>query len=557
MCAFDKNDDLGNLLQAGYGAPPPREAFVRGLGQRMRGELRASQKAVATARPRRAIPVRWQWALAAAATVVLAAGIAAIALRPDGGGTPQRLPSVGGPPGPEPSSTPEEKMVPLEIKLPRALVDGTAKNIKPSPYLENFDGKPRPPFLAPEGTVNLTLGKPVTASDAEPIIGELKLITDGDKEGSDGSFVELGPGKQWVQVDLKEPCTIYAVVVWHYHGEGRVYHDAVVQVADDPDFIENPKTVYNNDYDNSSGLGIGQDLEYVENYQGRLINAQGVQGRYVRLYSKGNTSNDQNHYIEVEVYGKPLAPAPAAAPAAAPAKGAKGETGPEGPTTSCTTTEKMAPLEIRLPRPRYVGTPRYIKPSPYLEKPDYRPRPPFMVPQGTTNVALGRPVTSSDLEPIIGELKQTTDGDKEGADGSFVELGPGKQWVQIDLKEVCHLYAILLWHGEHWMNVYHDVIVQVSNNREFIKGVTTLFNNDYDNSSGLGAGKNLEYIEDYRGRLIDAQAVMARFVRIYSKGNIDNDMNHYVEVEVYGRPAPAEAADLAPLEIELPHPICY
>jgi hypothetical protein len=203
MCAFDKNDDLGNLLQAGYGAPPPREAFVRGLGQRMRGELRASQKAVATARPRRAIPVRWQWALAAAATVVLAAGIAAIALRPDGGGTPQRLPSVGGPPGPEPSSTPEEKMVPLEIKLPRALVDGTAKNIKPSPYLENFDGKPRPPFLAPEGTVNLTLGKPVTASDAEPIIGELKLLTDGDKEGSDGSFVELGPGKQWVQVDLK------------------------------------------------------------------------------------------------------------------------------------------------------------------------------------------------------------------------------------------------------------------------------------------------------------------------------------------------------------------
>jgi len=317
MCAFDKNDDLGNLLQAGYGAPPPREAFVRGLGERMRVELPATQKAVAPARPRRALSVRWQWALAAAATVVLAAGIAAIALRPDGG-TPQRLPSVGGPPGPEPSSTPEEKMVPLEIKLPRATVGPTPRNLTPSPHLEKPDSRPRPPFFVPEGTVNLALGKPVTASDSEPIIGELKLLTDGDKEGADGSFVEFGPGKQWVQIDLKEPCTIYAVVVWHYHGEGRVYHDAVVQVAGDPDFIENVETVYNNDYDNSSGLGIGQDLEYVENYQGRLINAQGVQGRYVRLYSKGNTSNDQNHYIEVEVYGKPLAATPPAAPAAMP-----------------------------------------------------------------------------------------------------------------------------------------------------------------------------------------------------------------------------------------------
>jgi len=45
---------------------------------------------------------------------------------------------------------------------------------------------------------------------------------------------------------------IYALVVWHYHAEGRVYHDLVVQVADDPDLIENVKTVFNNDFDNSA-----------------------------------------------------------------------------------------------------------------------------------------------------------------------------------------------------------------------------------------------------------------------------------------------------------------
>jgi len=31
----------------------------------------------------------------------------------------------------------------------------------------------------------------------------------------------------------------------------------------------------------------------------------GVKGRYVRLYSNGNTANRLNHYIEVEVWGKP------------------------------------------------------------------------------------------------------------------------------------------------------------------------------------------------------------------------------------------------------------
>jgi hypothetical protein len=29
-----------------------------------------------------------------------------------------------------------------------------------------------------------------------------------------------------------------------------------------------------------------------------------VAGRYVRLYSNGNTANTANHYIEVEVWGK-------------------------------------------------------------------------------------------------------------------------------------------------------------------------------------------------------------------------------------------------------------
>jgi hypothetical protein len=198
----------------------------------------------------------------------------------------------------------QEKLKPLEFSLPRPVFIGTPKNVPPGTTVEKSTGKPRPPFLAPEGTTNVALKKPVTSSESSPIIGELELVTDGGKEATDGSYVELGQGTQHVQIDLKAEHAIYAILVWHYHLEPRVYHDIVVQVADDPDFIMNVRTLFNNDHDNSSGLGIGGDKEYFETFEGKLVDAKGVKARYVRLYSKGSTANDQNHYTEVEVYGK-------------------------------------------------------------------------------------------------------------------------------------------------------------------------------------------------------------------------------------------------------------
>jgi hypothetical protein len=203
-----------------------------------------------------------------------------------------------------------QKLVPLPLVLPKPMFIGTPKDLKVSATLEPYSEKPRAPFLAPEGTKNLAAGKKVTSSDMAPVVGELNLVTDGDKEGSDGSYVELAPGKQWLQIDLEKPADIYAVAVWHYHAEARVYHDVIVQVSDDANFATGVTTIFNNDFDNSSQMGIGKQLEYVEDYRGKLIDAKNAQGepahgRYVRLYSNGNTSNDQNHYIEVEVYGKP------------------------------------------------------------------------------------------------------------------------------------------------------------------------------------------------------------------------------------------------------------
>ncbi len=192
---------------------------------------------------------------------------------------------------------------PLPLELPKPLFVGTPTPIA-VPNLEKPRGAKRPDFLAPVGTVLLSKGKPVTASDTFPVIGEIDFVTDGDKKGNDGTFVEFGPELQWVQIDLGASATLHAIVVWHFHAQARVYHDVIVQVSDDPEFKTGVRTVFNNDHDNSAKLGAGKDQAYIETYEGKLIEAGGVKSRYVRLYSNGNTTDELNHCVEVEVYGQ-------------------------------------------------------------------------------------------------------------------------------------------------------------------------------------------------------------------------------------------------------------
>src|SRR5579863_5064104 len=194
--------------------------------------------------------------------------------------------------------------VPLQTDLPKPQFVGTPVPINVPNLEAPIKGK-RPDFMVPAGTVNLAKGKKVTASDDSPVVGTLDLVNDGDKAGDEGSWVELGPGKQWVQIDLAKEANIYALLVWHFHSQARVYRDVVVQVADDPSFNSGVTTIFNNDFKGELGLGAGKDLNYVETYQGKLIDAKGANGRYIRLYSNGNTTNRLNDYIEVEVWGKP------------------------------------------------------------------------------------------------------------------------------------------------------------------------------------------------------------------------------------------------------------
>ena len=201
-----------------------------------------------------------------------------------------------------PSAAASTSSVLLTTEIPPELIEGTPQPIK----VANLAPTPTSPpaLMVPEGTTLLSAGKPVTGSDDFPIIGELEYITDGDKEAGEGYFIEVMDGIQWVQIDLENKADLSAIWLWHYHSQARAYHDVIVQFSNDPEFEDGVTTVFNNDYDNSAEQGKGKERPYVETRFGKLIDVQGENAQYIRLYSNGNTANDMNHYIEVEVYGK-------------------------------------------------------------------------------------------------------------------------------------------------------------------------------------------------------------------------------------------------------------
>ena len=199
----------------------------------------------------------------------------------------------------------------------------------------------------------------------------------------------------------------------------------------------------------------------------------------------------------------------------------------------------LEPLPVRYPPPNGKG-PLLIAPSvPGVEPPlnAGMPPQPFMAPRGVTNVALGKKVTAQGNSVINGRLDFVTDGKKGCVDDFVVEMRPGLQWVQIDLRKECEIAAIAVWHDYRYHVVaFHDVILQVSNDPTFTTNVVTLFNNDSDNSAGQGAGKDKEYWEQYCGRIIDGKMTKARYVRSYTNGSLDYRFNCVTEIEVYALP---------------------
>ncbi|MDD4101535.1 MAG: discoidin domain-containing protein [Kiritimatiellae bacterium] len=194
------------------------------------------------------------------------------------------------------------------------------------------------------------------------------------------------------------------------------------------------------------------------------------------------------------------------------------------------------PLRLVLPRPVFDGTPIDVR-SPHIEayRGDDVPPPPLLVPAGTRLLSRGRKVTSSDRQARLKDLELVTDGDKQYTPAAYLELAPGTQWVQVDLGESAEIDAVCIWRERPEQVIYRGTIVMASDDPAFKDGVIILFNNDYKNLAGVGAGADKEYFEDHFGKRIGGNGVRARYVRVYSSGNTSDPYNHYVEIEVHGR----------------------
>src|SRR5690606_635301 len=122
-------------------------------------------------------------------------------------------------------------------------------------------------FFVPEGTSNVALGKPVTTSVDMPEYGKLEFLTDGDTSYKQSSLLALAEGHQWVQIDLGAEHELYALALWHFHEGDRVYFDVAIHASNDAEFKDSVNVVFNNDHNDSAGLGAGTDKEYIENYR--------------------------------------------------------------------------------------------------------------------------------------------------------------------------------------------------------------------------------------------------------------------------------------------------
>jgi len=197
-------------------------------------------------------------------------------------------------------------LAPIPLRRPRLALPRPPHRDDPDPQTEPWwASQRRPPFLAPVGVTNLALHKRVTSSVSPGFSGPVFKVTDGDKGPGDNAVAEIPAGKQWVQIDLERVRQIFAIAVWHVQNDNEVFRCVVVQTADDAQFASNVHTLFNNDYANLLGLGAGADKQYYEVAEGKLIDARGVRGRYVRCYSHGSNLNPLNRYTEVEVWGLP------------------------------------------------------------------------------------------------------------------------------------------------------------------------------------------------------------------------------------------------------------
>lgn len=157
----------------------------------------------------------------------------------------------------------------------------------------------------------------------------------------------------------------------------------------------------------------------------------------------------------------------------------------------------------------------------------------YVISNGPKNVALGKDVTfSSSAEGDYGRpISVINDGKYGNMDYVYItDRGPG--WAQVDFGQEYTVNRANVCVYENWTP--KDVIIQFSNDPEFKTGVTTVFNNDADNTFGQGEGTDEVYEDTPTGRDFTFEPVTARYMRCWNGGNLyGSAMAAWEEIQAY------------------------
>ncbi|TLS50664.1 hypothetical protein FE782_18335 [Paenibacillus antri] len=414
----------------------------------------------------------------------------------------------------------------------------------------------------------------------------LSILTDGVRTTSEYALISTSSGAKYVQVNLGEPHSITKVNLLNdYNPDSpRIGKDIVVQLSNDPTFATGVTTVYNNDTDNSAGLGAGSDPEYTEPSSGAGLTVTlgaPITAQYVRYWANGHTRTQTSAYnavntpVEVEVYAR-LPGLNNALPAISTlsasdisnnsvklswvSPGPSGITGydiryADAPITegnwnngsvvkrvvgepsvaAANATQQMTLQGLPINKKLYFA----IKTVNGLVDASALSNPVEATLLASVNAALNKPVTSNGIASA-GALSNVTNGNVSRDDYALISTSAGPKYVQVDLTDSYDIVGVNVrsdWGSDAASYRYgHDYVVQLAADAAFATGVTTIFNNDADNTLGLGAGTDPLYVEPVDGggwNIPLTTPVTARYVRFWGNGHTRmNGTTHAVNTPV-------------------------
>lgn len=421
----------------------------------------------------------------------------------------------------------------------------------------------------------------------------LSVVTDGDRSTSEYALIATDSVAKYIQLNLGEPHLITKVNILNdYNPDApRAGKDLIVQLSNDPAFGTGVTTIYNNDADNSAGLGAGSDAEYVEPSTGAGLTVtpgSPVSAHYVRYWANGHTRtgtsiyNAMNTPVEVEVYAQLpglattlpaisslvagdiannsvkltwISPGPSGITgydiryAAVPITEANWNNGSvvtrvvgEPSVEAVDASQQMVLQNLPINQKLYfaIKTVNGNADASALSNMAEATLP------TSINAALNKAVTSNGTASG-GALSNVTNGNLTRGDYALISTSDGPKYVQVDLADSYDIVGVNIrsdWGSDAGSYRYgHDYVVQLAADAAFTTGVTTIFNNDGDNTLGLGAGADSPYIEpaDGAGLHIPLETpVAARYVRYWADGHTrvngtTNMVNTPVEIQAFAK----------------------